>query len=477
MHDAPIHKGRPAAQYLRMSTDRQDVSLAFQAKAIAGWAEANGFEVVATFADEGISGVSIEKRQALKDLLRAVIGGGSGFAAVLVYDVSRWGRFQNPDQAAHYEFMCEEAGVSVEYCAEPFRNDGSALSGLIKHVKRTMAAEFSRETSVRMTKAKMVLRQRNYWTGGAPGFGFRRAIVDQDGVVVRICADGEKFSRAHCHTRLVHGPADEIAVVRRIYDRFLSPTATYRSIARELNEDLMPDRVEDRWTLNRVRNVLTNPKYCGMFQAGRTRHRLGGPVEAVDERFWVPGPDTCQAIVTPEVFGTVKAKIDRRKRRTTDDELIAELQRLAAAHGRLSEAIVANHACYGLEMFRDRFGGMQSAYRAAGYVQTPEQESKMDRIKAAKKFKQEPKYSTTELLEMLRVVWKTHGAITFDLIHDTPGMPSGTTFSRRFGTISDGYIAIGYKPNAQQTRMANKRRRSRTKPRSKGLPVQLVPDP
>jgi hypothetical protein len=24
-----------------------------------------------------------------------------------VYDVSRWGRFQDPDEAAHYEFLCK----------------------------------------------------------------------------------------------------------------------------------------------------------------------------------------------------------------------------------------------------------------------------------------------------------------------------------------------------------------------------------
>lgn len=474
MQEVKPQTGRPAAQYLRMSTDRQDVSLEFQAQTIRAWATAHGFEVVATFADEGISGVSIEKRQALKDLLRTVIGGGSAFETILVYDVSRWGRFQNPDQAAHYEFMCEEAGVPVEYCAEPFRNDGSAMSGLIKHVKRTMAAEFSRETSARMTKAKMVLRQRNYWTGGLPGFGFRRAVVDQVGTVVRVCDHGEKFSRLHCHTRLVHGPAAEVAIVRRVYRAFLAPAATFTSVARALNTELKPARIEDRWTLNRVRNVLENPKYCGRFQGGRTRHRLGGPVEAVDERFWVPGPETCQAIVTPEIFDQVKAKLQRRKRRATDDELISELKRLAVAHRRLSEGVILKSGRYGLEMIRDRFGGMQAAYRAAGYVQTPEQLEQSARIMSAPKWKQEPRYSTTELLEMLRVVWRAHGRITFDLINDTPNIPHGTTFTRRFGTISDAYIAIGYQPNAQQTRMANRRRRSKVKPRSKGLPVQLA---
>jgi DNA invertase Pin-like site-specific DNA recombinase len=37
---------------------------------------------------------------------------------VLVYDVSRWGRFQDIDESAHYEFVCKQAGIKVAYCAE-----------------------------------------------------------------------------------------------------------------------------------------------------------------------------------------------------------------------------------------------------------------------------------------------------------------------------------------------------------------------
>lgn len=464
-----------AAQYLRMSTDRQDVSLAYQAKIIGVWAAENGYEVAASFADEGTSGVGIEKRQGLKSLLRTVIGGQADFEAILVYDVSRWGRFQNPDQAAHYEFMCQEAGVKVEYCAEPFRNDGSALSGLIKHVKRTMAAEFSREASERTSKAKMVLRQRSYWTGGKPGFGFQRAIVDADGEIVRLCGPGDKFSRLHCHTRLVHGPERDVAIVRRIYHAFLEPDETFTGIAQALNAELKPTSVDERWTLGRVRNILSNPKYCGRHTAGRTRGRLGGPAELVDERFWVVGQETCQAIVTTEIFNRVAEKIARRKRRATDDELIADLRRILEAHGHLNEKLVVQYGRYGLEMVRDRFGGMQSAYTACGYVPDAKQAAYISRIRAAPKVHSGPRFSSTELLEMLRTVWKAHGQITVDLINNTPGLPHSTTFCRRFGTISDAYTAIGYEPNPQQLRMAENVRRTKGKPRSKGLAVQLAP--
>lgn len=73
--------------------------------------------------------------------------GDAGFTRVLVYDVSRWGRFQDADESAHYEFVCRSAGFQVEYCAEQFVNDGSPMSSIVKSIKRVMAGEFSRELS------------------------------------------------------------------------------------------------------------------------------------------------------------------------------------------------------------------------------------------------------------------------------------------------------------------------------------------
>ena len=49
-----------------------------------------------------------------------------------------------------YEFICKEAGIQVLYCAEPFENDGSLTSTILKHMKRTMAGEYSRELSAKV---------------------------------------------------------------------------------------------------------------------------------------------------------------------------------------------------------------------------------------------------------------------------------------------------------------------------------------
>src|ERR1700761_7029062 len=174
---ADVEKGSAktrVAEYVRMSTDHQKYSTANQAAAIRAYAQAHHMDVVRTYEDDGKSGLEIGNRHGLKRLLADVEAGHTGFDAILVYDVSRWGRFQNSDEAAHYEYLCTRAGVRVVYCAEPFENDGSPLATIVKGVKRSMAAEYSRELSAKVFEGQCRLVKLGFHQGGSPGYGLRR---------------------------------------------------------------------------------------------------------------------------------------------------------------------------------------------------------------------------------------------------------------------------------------------------------------
>jgi predicted site-specific integrase-resolvase len=139
-----------AAQYVRMSTDKQRYSIENQAAVIAAYAQAHDLSIVRTYRDEGESGLKLKNRKGLIQLLHDVSSNQIDFTHILVYDVSRWGRFQDADESAHYEYICKQAGVSVAYCAEQFDNDGSLISSIVKNIKRVMAAEYSRELSAKV---------------------------------------------------------------------------------------------------------------------------------------------------------------------------------------------------------------------------------------------------------------------------------------------------------------------------------------
>ena len=87
---------------------------------------------------------------------------------MIVYDVSRWGRFQDADESAYYEYICRRAGISVIYCAEQFENDGSPVSTIVKGVKRAMAGEYSRELSAKVFAGQCRLIELGFRQGSFP---------------------------------------------------------------------------------------------------------------------------------------------------------------------------------------------------------------------------------------------------------------------------------------------------------------------
>src|ERR1700720_567903 len=170
----------PAAQYLRMSTEHQQYSLENQSVAIQRYAESHNFEVIQTYSDAARSGIGLKQRIGLQQLLKTVVSGTSIYRAILVYDVSRWGRFQDTDEAAHYEFLCKSSGVPVHYCAETFANDGTLPSLIMKTLKRTMAAEYSRELGVKVLAGQKRLAGLGFKQGGMPGYGLRRMLISSE---------------------------------------------------------------------------------------------------------------------------------------------------------------------------------------------------------------------------------------------------------------------------------------------------------
>src|SRR4051795_447900 len=88
-HLPTSEKAQRAAQYVRMSTERQQYSIQNQAAVIAAYAHAHNLTIVRTYRDEGESGLLIKNRAGLLQLLEDVQAGEADFGHILVYDVSR----------------------------------------------------------------------------------------------------------------------------------------------------------------------------------------------------------------------------------------------------------------------------------------------------------------------------------------------------------------------------------------------------
>src|SRR5437867_2593366 len=192
-----------AAEYVRMSTEHQQYSTENQRDAIRDYAVRRGMVVTRSYVDAGKSGLRIERRAALKQLLKDVESREADFNVILVYDVSRWGRFQDTDESAFYEYICRRVNIQVHYCAEPFENDGSPIATIFKSVKRAMAGEYSRELSSKTFIGMCRLIEHGYRQGGAPGIGLRRMLVDAHGA-----HKGLLSRRSEEHTSELQSPYD-----------------------------------------------------------------------------------------------------------------------------------------------------------------------------------------------------------------------------------------------------------------------------
>jgi DNA invertase Pin-like site-specific DNA recombinase len=211
----------PAAEYVRMSTDHQQYSTANQSDAIRAYAAKRGMEIIRTYADEGKSGLSLYMRSGLRRLLQDVQSGDADFTAIIVFDVSRWGRFQDSDEAAYHEFICKLAGISVHYCAEQFENDGSPISTIVKSIKRAMAGEYSRELSVKVFAGQKRIVEQGFRLGALAGYGLRRTLVDQHGSIKCSLTKGEWKSITTDRVVLSLGPSEELEIVRSMYAMFV----------------------------------------------------------------------------------------------------------------------------------------------------------------------------------------------------------------------------------------------------------------
>lgn len=360
---------RRAAEYVRMSTEHQQYSTRNQAEAIRDYARHRAIEIVKTYADDGKSGLVIEGRAALQQMIADVESGAAEFTVILVYDVTRWGRFQDADESAYYEYLCRRAGIEVAYCAEQFENDGSPVSTIVKSVKRAMAGEYSRELSVKVFAGQCRLIELGYRQGGPAGFGLRRVLVDERGAVKAELKRGEQKSLQTDRVILVPGPDEEVQTVRWIYSRFLTQGRSEGEIAAELNQRGLLTDLGRPWTRAALHQVLTNEKYIGNNVYNRRSFKLKRKRVANGPDMWIRCEGAFAAVIERKQFQKVQAIIAARNRRFSDDDMLQRLTRLFQRHGYISGVVIDEaEGMPSSGVYAHRFGSLLRAYALVGFT-------------------------------------------------------------------------------------------------------------
>jgi DNA invertase Pin-like site-specific DNA recombinase len=357
-----------AAQYVRMSTDKQRYSIENQAAVIAAYAQTHDLSIVRTYRDEGQSGLKLKNRKGLLQLLQDVSSNQVDFTHILVYDVSRWGRFQDADESAHYEFICKQAGISVAYCAEQFDNDGSLISSIVKNIKRVMAAEYSRELSAKVHAGACRFARMGFQLGGLVPYGLQRMLVDEKLQPKGILKRGDRKYLQSDHVKLQPGALNEVTVVKWIFRRFLD-LKSEKAIARELNLHGIPAKDGQKWRGPLVTRILKNENYVGNIIYNRRSAKLRGKHVYNPPSAWIRGDGCIEPIIERDTFLAARKIIEERRVDLSEEEMLARLRQTLIKEGRLSPAIITKTvglpSCH---VYMDHFGSLRETYKLIGYV-------------------------------------------------------------------------------------------------------------
>ena len=360
---------RKAAIYIRMSTDNQKYSPENQEAAMRDYASRHSIDHVKTYTDGGRSGLNFSGRSALQNLIADVEASTKEFSVILVLDVTRWGRYQDVDESAYYEFICRRAGYDVQYVAEQFNNDGSLQSTLMKNIKRSMAGEYSRELSVKVFAGQCRLIEKGYRQGGPAGYGLRRQMIDENGNPKGLLGRREYKSLQSDRVILIPGPDEEIENVQWIYRSFVDEGKQEGVIAAELNNRRVLTDLDRPWTRGTIHQVLTNEKYIGNNIFNRTSFKLKIRHMHNPPDMWIRRDGAFEGVVEPRYFYEAQAIIRERSRRLTDEEMLDQLKSLHEKKGWLSGLVIdETDDMPSSSAYTHRFGSLIRAYQLIGFT-------------------------------------------------------------------------------------------------------------
>ena len=281
------------AAYCRVSTDKEEQmeSLRHQKEFFGEYARRNGHELVRLYADEGISGTSLKKREEFKRLLRdAELG---LFQLVVVKDVSRFAR--NTVDALQSVRRLRALGINTLFINGSMTSIGDGEFALT--LFSAMAQEESNNLSKRVKWGKKI----NAEKGRVPPRVYGYDKVDN-------------FTLAINET--------EASVVRKIFSLYVDRGLGCRTISMELNRDGDKTKFGNPWDARGIRRILTNPLYSGILVNHKyeiedflTGKQVTLPEE---ERYYHERPEW--AIVTPERFRRVQEILASRRKQYDSGE-------------------------------------------------------------------------------------------------------------------------------------------------------------
>ncbi|GHU96030.1 hypothetical protein FACS1894156_6540 [Bacteroidia bacterium] len=297
------------AYYRHSAEDKQENSVAIQREHTEKFAREYNIEIIHEEADEGETGL-LDTRPAFKRLFVDWIENKEAphFDYVFIFDVSRWGRFQDQNQGAYWEYMCKKNGKEAVYVSIGFPSDPLSASLQIS-VQRYMAAEYSRQLSDKVFYGSVKVSKQGYSAGGTAVYGMTRQLLDTSKQPVRILKTGEHKQIANERVTFTPKEDETTETVKEIFNLFAKERYALSDIVSYLNKKGVLSANDKLWNKSKVIKILTDETYIGTRIYNKTWGRLKQKSHKNPRSEWVVVQRAFKAVVDEQLFKDAQERL------------------------------------------------------------------------------------------------------------------------------------------------------------------------
>lgn len=339
---------RAVAYYRHSAEDKQENSVLIQRELTQRFAEKHGIAIMHEEADEGVTGL-LADRPGFQRLFNEWVFNEKAphFDYILVYDVSRWGRFQNQDEAAYHQYLCSQRGKEVIFVTHGLPRPEEKMNRRLQTaVEREMAAIYSQQLSDKVFFGSMKVAEQGYSAGGMACYGMARQLLDLNRNPVRLLKRGEHKQIANERVKFV--PCGD-QTTETVKEMFLLAGQDYdtKIIAGMLNAKGVPAACAGKWNSAKVRRVLKNEIYTGKRIYNKTWNRLRQGRRHNPRSAWVIREQDFPAVVSDKLFDRVQRKLAREEqkfisiRRILKTRFLEDLRQYLSGRGKSVKSLHA----------------------------------------------------------------------------------------------------------------------------------------
>lgn len=300
--------------YIRLSREDKKIgeseSITNQRQFLLNWIEAQGYELVGIYIDDGFTGTNFDRpgfQQMIKDIEDKKID------MVVTKDMSRLGR-DYIETGNYLEKYFPTKGVRYVAVTDDIDTAVNSSNNDMAPFKAVFNDMYAKDISKKIRTALRTKQEQGLWVGGCPPLGYM--------------ADPENKNH------LVPDP-EEDWIVKKIFDLALNGNTIYQIRTILTNEGvptraMIKGKVNNRlshattstngiWSTKTVKNILTNQLYTGdMIQNRRTKinYKIKKTVWN-DKEDWIIVENKHEALVSKENFEVIQNMLPKNSIRPT----------------------------------------------------------------------------------------------------------------------------------------------------------------